>query len=176
MHPWHDIPLPDARPLAEFPVVIEIPRGEKNKYEIDLATGLLKLDRVLAAAVHYPHNYGFIPRTLADDGDALDVLLVGEAPVAPLTLVTVRAIGGFRMRDEGADDHKIVCVHRADPAFAHLREMDELPDHRIVEMMDFFDRYKALEGKDTDVGERLDRKAAVAVVERAARRYREKVA
>jgi inorganic pyrophosphatase len=176
VHPWHDIPLPEARPLSEFPVVIEIPRGEKNKYELDPATGILKLDRVLASSVHYPHNYGFIPRTLAEDGDALDVLVLGQQPVVPLTMLQARAIGGFRMRDEEGVDDKIVCVHVDDPAFAGYREMAELPEHLVVETMDFFERYKTLENKDADVGERLDRKEALLVVDRCAARYREQMA
>lgn len=176
MHAWHDIALPEGTSLCEFPAVIEIPRGEKNKYELDKATGMLKLDRVLASAVHYPHNYGFIPRTLADDGDALDVLVLGQEPVRPLTLLRVRAIGGFRMRDENGVDDKIVCVHVDDPAFAHYRQMDELPEHLVAEMMDFFEHYKVLEAKAADVGERLGRDASIDIVERCAARYRDAMA
>jgi hypothetical protein len=112
---WHDVALPEGE-LVEFPAVIEIPRGEKNKYELDKETGLLRLDRVLFSSVHYPHNYGFIPRTLAEDGDALDVLVLGQEPVVPLTLLMARALGGFRMRDEEGIDDKVVCVHVHDPA------------------------------------------------------------
>lgn len=176
MHAWHDIPLPEERPLGEFPAVIEIPRGEKNKYELDKATGILVLDRVLWSSVHYPHNYGFVPRTLGEDGDPLDVLVLGQEPVAPLTMLRVRAIGGFRMRDEEGVDDKIVCVHRDDPAYAHVRGLDELPEHVLAETLDFFDHYKTLEHKRSDVGERLDRAESVRVVERAAARYEEEIA
>jgi len=173
MHAWHDIPLPDVRPLAEFPAVIEIPRGDKNKYELDKSTGILKLDRVLSSSVHYPHNYGFVPRTLAEDDDPLDVLVLGQEPVFPLTLLHVRAIGGFRMRDEEGVDDKIVCAHLHDPAFSHYRNLEELPEHVVVEMMEFFERYKVLENKDAEVGERLGREESVQIVDRSADRYRE---
>lgn len=161
------------RPLREFPAVIEIPRGGKNKYELDKQTGLLRLDRVLSTSTHYPHNYGFIPRTLAEDGDPLDVLVLGQEPVVPLVVLRARAIGGFRMRDEAGLDDKIVCIHVDDPAFAGVRRMEELPEHVVAETVDFFERYKTLEGKETVVGGRLDRDEAVRVVERAAERYRE---
>lgn len=172
-HPWHDVELPADLEPGEFPVVIEVPAGDKNKYEVDKETGLLRVDRVLFSSVHYPHNYGFVPRTLAEDGDALDVLVLGQEAVAPLSILQARAIGGFRMRDEAGPDEKIVCVHVNDPAFCDYRRMEELPRHVVAETMEFFERYKALEDKDSEVGERLDREEAVATVERAADRYRE---
>ena len=101
MHPWHDVPIPADAALADsFPVIVEIPKGSKNKYELDKPTGLLKVDRVLFSAVHYPANYGFVPRTLEDDGDPADVLVLGQESIVPLALVEARAIGGFEMRDE----------------------------------------------------------------------------
>src|SRR5579883_1676353 len=109
MHPLHDIHLPDN--IAEYvPVVIEIPRGSKLKYELDKRTGMLMLDRVLYSSVHYPANYGFVPQTHADDGDPLDVLVLMQEPVNPLTIVRGRAIGGFRMRDDQGIDDKIIAV------------------------------------------------------------------
>src|SRR4249919_2902447 len=108
MHPLHDIPLPDRIDLR-FPVVIEFPAGSKLKYEIDKRTGLLMLDRVLHSAVHYPANYGFVPQTHAGDGDPLDVLVLMQEPVVPLTIVRARAIGGFFMRDDQGEDDKIVA-------------------------------------------------------------------
>lgn len=175
-HPWHGVPLPADADLLELPVVIEIPQGSKNKYELDKETGLLKLDRVLFSSVHYPHNYGFVPRTLADDGDALDALVIGQEPVAPLTLVTGRVIGGFRMRDEAGEDVKIVCVHRNDPSCAHYRKLEELPQHVVVEMMNFFEQYKQLENKRVDVGDRIDTEEALRVVRESVRCYRERFA
>src|ERR671912_332210 len=118
MHPWHDSYVDDAIVGSAFPVVIEIPKGSKNKYELDKETGLLRLDRVLYSAVHYPADYGFIPRTYCDDGDPLDALVLGQEPVYPLTIVQARAIGVMRMRDEKGIDDKIVAVSVYDPAIA----------------------------------------------------------
>ena len=112
MHPWHDCYVDDAIVGTAFPVVIEIPKGSKNKYELDKETGLLRLDRVLYSAVHYPADYGFIPRTFCDDGDPLDALVLGQEPVYPLTIVEARAIGVMRMRDEKGIDDKIVARQR----------------------------------------------------------------
>ena len=110
MHPWHDIPVELADIEAHLPVVVEIPAGSKNKYELDKPTGILKLDRVLYSSVHYPANYGFIPRSYCDDGDPLDVLVLGQEPVNPLTLMFVRPIGVMHMRDQGKADDKILAV------------------------------------------------------------------
>ena len=113
MHPWHDYPINDATIGEHFPSVIEVPMGSKNKYELDKATGMLRLDRVLHSAVFYPANYGFVPRTYCDDGDPLDVLVFGQEPVHPLTIVDVRAIGVMQMRDEkGIDDKLLDRLHR----------------------------------------------------------------
>src|SRR5262249_60599895 len=111
-HPWRDIALHDRGDVC--PALSEIPAGSKNKYELDKATGLLRVDRVLFSAVHYPANYGFIPRTLAEDDDPLDVLVLGQEPVVPLCIVQSRAIGGFRMIDDKGIDDKILCVHTND--------------------------------------------------------------
>lgn len=172
-HPWHDIALPEDLG-GSFPAVIEIPRGEKNKYELDKPTGLLRVDRVLFSSVHYPANYGFIPRTFAEDDDPLDVLDLGQEPVVPLAILEARVIGGFRMSDEHGVDVKVICVHVNDPAFADHRSIDELPSHVMEEMMRFFKDYKALEGKSVEIGERLSREATVQVVREAAMRYQEK--
>src|SRR5262244_1181354 len=127
-HPLHDIVLPDHRDVS-FPVVVEIPKGSKCKYELDKKTGLLMLDRVLYSSVHYPANYGFIPQTHAGDGDPLDVLVLMQEPVHPLTIVRARAVGGFRMRDDKGVDDKIVAIAVDDPAFSHLKEAVELAPH-----------------------------------------------
>ena len=115
MHPWHDSDIDDAQVDTAFPVIIEIPKGSSNKYELDKETGLLRLDRVLYSAVHYPADYGFIPRTYCDDDDPLDALVLGQGPVHPLTIVEARAIGVMRMRDEKGIDDKIVAVSVRDP-------------------------------------------------------------
>ena len=171
-HPWHDIPLPADDALDVFPVVIEVPRGNKNKYELDKATGLLKVDRVLYSAVHYPANYGFVPRTYAEDDDPIDVLVLGQEPVVPLALVQARAIGGFRMRDEHGEDVKLIAVHVNDPAVSDYQSIDELPKHVVAEMMRFFEDYKILEGKAVEVGARLDILEARQALRGAVERYR----
>lgn len=173
MHPWHDVPI-DLDALAErVPVVVEVPRGSKNKYELDKATGLLRLDRVLYSAVHYPADYGFAPRTLGEDGDAVDVLVLGQEPVVPLTLVDARPIGVIRMRDEAGIDDKIVGVNLGDPAFMHYRHHGELPSHVFAEIRRFFEDYKVLEHKSVEVRDLLDPDAAVEVLRDGAARYRE---
>ncbi len=170
-HPWHEVPL-DAGALAErFPVVVEIPQGSKNKYELDNATGLLRVDRVLFSAVHYPANYGFVPRTLGDDGDPVDVLVLGQDPIVPLAIVTARAIGGFQMRDEHGVDAKIIAVHINDPAVRDYRTLDDLPQHVMLEIRRFFVDYKGLEGKPVADGGDLDREQAIAVLRDGAARY-----
>lgn len=129
MHPWHDIPVDEKNISQAFPTIIEIPRGSTNKYELDKETGLLRLDRALYSAVHYPADYGFIPRTYCDDGDPLDVLVLSQEPVYPLTIVEARAIGVMRMRDEKGTDDKIVAVSIHDPAFADYTDKNQLPAH-----------------------------------------------
>ena len=172
MHPWHDYPLDASRIDEQFPVVIEVPMGSKNKYELDKQSGLLRLDRVLYSAVHYPANYGFVPRTYCDDGDPLDVLVFGQEPVQPLTVVDVRAIGVMQMRDDNGVDDKVLAVSVGDPAFADYRDFRELPKHVIREMVRFFQDYKALEGKDVAVDEPLGVDVALRVLRAALANYR----
>jgi inorganic pyrophosphatase len=170
MHPVHDIDVPPD--LADHvPAVIEIPQGSHLKYEVDKPTGLLRLDRVLYSAVHYPANYGFIPRTHADDGDPLDILVLMQEPVEPLTIVRARAIGGLRMTDDKGGDDKIVSVCIDDPAVAHYMSTSELPPHVMRELDRFFRDYKVLEGKRSDVGEMYDRAQALAVIAGARAAY-----
>ena len=171
-HPWHDIPLPADDALDVFPVVIEVPHGSKTKYELDKRTGLLRVDRVLYSAVHYPANYGFVPRTYAEDDDPIDVLVLGQDPVVPLAILQARAIGGFRMRDEHGEDVKIIAVHVNDPAVSDYRDVAELPKHVVTEMMRFFEDYKVLEGKTVEVGARIDVAEAGRALREAAARYR----
>ena len=171
MNPVHDIRLPDN--VEEYvPAVIEIPRGSKLKYEIDKRTGMLMLDRVLYSSVHYPLNYGFIPQTHAGDGDPLDILVIMQEPVHPLTIVRARPIGGFRMRDDKGVDDKIVAVAVDDPAVSHYREASQLPPHTLLELRRFFQDYKVLEGKTSEVDELYDRPRAIAAINEARAGYR----
>ncbi len=173
MHPLHDIVVPD--PIEEyFPAVIEIPAGSKLKYEIDKTTGMLMLDRVLYSSVHYPANYGFIPQSHAGDGDPLDVMVLMQEPVVPLTLVRARAVGGLRMRDDKGEDDKIVAVAIDDPAFNHYQDVTQLPPHVLLELDRFFRDYKVLEGKTSEVDEMYGRVAALAVIREALDGYRSK--
>lgn len=174
-HPWHDIALPPDDDLEIFPVVIEIPQGNKNKYELDKETGLLKVDRVLHSAVHYPANYGFVPRTYAEDDDPIDVLVLGQEPVVPLAIVQARAIGGFRMRDDHGEDVKIIAVHVNDPSVSDYRDIAELPRHVMAEIMRFFEDYKALEGKTVEVGARIDVAEALRSLRAAILSYRARI-
>jgi inorganic pyrophosphatase len=169
-HPWHDVPLPSDFTDA-FPVVVEISKGDKNKYELDLATGLLRVDRVLFSAVHYPANYGFVPRTIGEDNDPIDVLVLGQEPILPLAVVSARAIGGFEMRDEHGVDAKIIAVHVNDPAVRDYRAVAELPQHVTLEIRRFFEDYKVLEQKPVAIGADLSRDRAIALLREGAERY-----
>ena len=172
MHPWHDSYIDDMLIATEFPVVIEIPKGSKNKYELDKETGLLRLDRVLYSAVYYPADYGFIPRTYCDDGDPLDVLVLAQEPVYPLTIVEARAIGVMRMRDEKGSDDKIVAVSVNDPAFADYTDKDQLPSHILREVQRFFQDYKVLEHKKVVIEDLLGFVEAVSIIRDVLELYR----
>jgi inorganic pyrophosphatase len=173
MHPWHDSYVDDSLVESAFPVVIEVPKGSKNKYELDKETGLLRLDRVLYSAVHYPADYGFIPRTFCDDGDPLDALVLGQEPVQPLTLVEARAIGVVRMRDEKGIDDKIVAVSVRDPAFAAYTDKSQIPAHQLREIRRFFEDYKVLEHKQVVVEEMLGPSDAFRIIRDALDMYRQ---
>jgi inorganic pyrophosphatase len=169
-HAWHDV-TPGARLPAEFLTVIEIPMGASVKYELDKETGLLRLDRILYSAVFYPANYGFIPQTLAEDDDPLDVLVLCQEAVAPLTLVSARAIGLMTMIDSGRKDHKVLAVAVDDPEYEGYHEANELPGHRLTMLRRFFQDYKKLEGKAVEVDELQPAAAALPVIEDALARY-----
>jgi inorganic pyrophosphatase len=172
VHPWHDIYVDDQLVNREFPVVIEVPKGDKNKYELDKETGFLKLDRVLYSAVHYPANYGFVPRSYCDDGDPLDALVLGQEPVYPLTVVEARAIGVMRMRDDKGIDDKIIAVNVRDPAVADYRDRNQLPAHVEREIKRFFQDYKVLEHKEVVVEDMLGPNEAFTILREALELYR----
>ncbi len=172
MHPWHDIYVDDHLIAKTFPVVIEVPMGSKNKYELDKESGLMRLDRVLYSAVYYPANYGFIPRSFCDDGDPLDALVLGQEPVHPLTVVQARAIGVMRMRDEKGLDDKIIAVSTLDPAFNDYSDHTQLPGHTLREIRRFFEDYKTLENKAVEVTDFLGPEDAVQILRDALDMYR----
>jgi len=171
IHPWHDV-TPGENVPHECAAVIEIPFGSSVKYELDKQSGLIKLDRILYSAVYYPANYGFIPQTLAEDDDPLDVLVLCQETVVPLTLIPkARTIGLMTMVDAGNPDHKIIAVATDDPEFNSYREASEIPPHRLSMLRRFFQDYKLLEGKIVEVDEIEPAKAAYPVIEDALHRY-----
>ena len=127
-------------------MIVEIPKGRRTKFEVDKTYGLIKMDRFLYSSSMYPGDYGFIPQTLAGDGDPLDILVMVNEPTYPGILIEARVVGIFRMRDKGADDFKLLAVPNKDPLFAKIRKLDDVPEHFLKEVEHFFSTYKALEG------------------------------
>jgi inorganic pyrophosphatase len=171
-HAWHDI-SPGEKVPREFRAVVEIPSGSSVKYELDKESGLIRLDRMLYSAVYYPANYGFIPQTLAEDGDPLDVLVLCQEPVVPLTLIEARAIGLMIMIDSGKRDHKIVSVAIHDPEYNSYKEAAEMPEHRLAMLRRFFLDYKQLEDKAVEVDKIQPAKHALPVIDDAIARYQD---
>lgn len=170
---WHDV-TPGIRLPHEFFAVVEIPAGSSVKYELDKKTGLLRLDRVLYSSVHYPVNYGFIPQTFAEDDDPLDVLVLCQAPVVPLTLVHARCIGVMTMIDSGRNDHKILAVAVHDPEYNSFQSASELPPHRLAMLERFFLDYKILEKKQVETSGFRPVEVATGIIEADLDRYGQK--
>ncbi len=170
LHPWHDVDLPRFVEDA-IPAIIEIPTGSKVKYELDKATGLLIVDRVLFSSVHYPANYGFVPKTYCDDGDPLDILVYCQEPIAPLAIMRAKVIGVMKMRDDKGEDDKIIAVHVDDPEYADYSDVSEMPSHRMRELKRFFEDYKALEHKKVLVSDPQGRREGLRVLRDAMRLY-----
>ena len=155
-------------------VVIEIPMGQRNKYEMDHASGRIRLDRMLFTSTRYPADYGFFEDTLADDGDPLDALVLLEEPTFPGCLINCRVIGMFRMRDEKGADDKVLCVPATDPRMEHLRDIHHVPEFQRLEIQHFFQVYKAIEpGKEVRTEAWADRRAAEAEIEASRKRFAE---
>ena len=174
MNIWHDIQK-ERISKDQFVAVVEIPKGSKNKYELDKETGMLKLDRVLYTSTHYPANYGFIPKTYAEDDDPLDVLvLCQEENIYPLTLVEAYPIGVLKMVDDNSKDEKIIAVAKRDPFLNEYKDLSELPNHISAEISHFFEVYKQLEGKQTWVDEICGKEEAERIIEECMNRYQEK--
>lgn len=170
MNIWHDID-PKVITPEDFTAVIEISKGSRCKYELDKKSGMLLLDRVLYTATHYPANYGFIPRTYADDGDPLDVLVLCSEQIIPMTLVRVYPIGAMRMIDGGKLDDKIIAVPFSDPTYQGIKSIDELPPHIFDEIMHFFTVYKQLENKQTAVKSLFNYNEAMEIIKTAIKSY-----
>ncbi len=169
-HPWHDVALP--RYVEDpIPAIIEIPTGSKVKYELDKKTGLLVVDRILFSAVHYPANYGFVPRTYCDDGDPLDILVLCSEQIQPLAIMRAKVIGVMKMRDDKGEDDKLIAVHADDPNYSDYGDVSEIPAHRLRELQRFFEDYKALENKKVLVGAPQGRSAGLEVLRDAIRLY-----
>ena len=173
MNLWHDISSGDGQSLN---VIIEIPKLSRVKYELDKETGLIKFDRVLYSPMHYPTNYGFVPQTLWEDGDPLDVLVLGYEPLVPQLLITVRPIGMLEMIDSGENDAKILAVPVKDPRFKNTKDIKDLEPHLLDEIKHFFSVYKELEGKKVEVGDWKGKKEALEAVDKAIKLYKEKFA
>ena len=173
MNIWHDI-KDDRIKKDDFVAVIEISKYGRNKYELDKETGMLKLDRVLYTATHYPANYGFIPRTYAEDNDPLDVLVLCQENIIPLTLVEAYPIGVLKMVDENSADEKIIAIAKSDPYLNGYRDISTLPNQIMSEMKHFFEVYKQLEHKKTTVQQIMGREEAEEIIERCMKRYKDK--
>lgn len=173
MNVWHDIDSARITP-EDFLVVVEISKGSKAKYELDKHTGMLILDRILHTSTHYPANYGFIPRTYADDYDPLDVLVLSSEVMIPLTLVRCYPIGVITMLDNGRNDEKIIAIPFNDPSYNSYTDIEQLPNHIFEEMKHFFSVYKSLEHKETAVDEVKNAEYAKEIITSAIDGYKEK--
>lgn len=172
LHPWHGAHFGSKAP--EFVnAIIEIPQGSRSKYEVDKETGLLKLDRVIYSSFHYPVNYGFIPQTLGQDNDPLDILVICSQSIQSLCLVEAKIIGNMQMIDQGQVDDKIIAVAAKDPSVNHIKNVDELPPHFIAELKNYFEQYKVLENKKVEIDNFQDKLTAMKIIIDAIDFYKE---
>ena len=173
LHPWHGASYGNNSP-GIVNALIEIPQGSRTKYEIDKETGLLKLDRVIYSSFHYPVNYGFIPQTLGQDGDPLDILVLCSQSIQSLCLVQATVIGNMQMIDSGEKDDKIIAVATKDPTVNHITNIDELPKHFIAVLKNYFEQYKVLENKIVEIDDFQDKEAAYNIINEAIEFYKVK--
>lgn len=175
MNLWHDVPLGSDAP-NEINVIIEIPRGSANKYEVDKETGLIKLDRANYSSAPYPFDYGFAPQTLWEDGDPLDVLVLSTFPLHPGILVSVRPVAVMEMIDSGESDYKVIAVPAEDKRFDDVQDLADLNKHNLKEYQHFFETYKALKGKPApvEINGIKGKAEALAAVEKSVELYKQK--
>lgn len=172
LHPWHGASYGNNAPKF-VNALIEIPQGSRTKYEIDKETGLLRLDRVIYSSFHYPVNYGFIPQTLGEDGDPLDILVLCSQSIQALCLVDATIIGNMQMIDSGEKDDKIIAVATKDPSVNHIKSIEEMPPHFLAELRNYFEQYKVLEDKQVQIEEFQSKETAFSIIEEAIALYRE---
>ncbi|HNU14812.1 MAG TPA: inorganic diphosphatase [Chitinophagaceae bacterium] len=172
LHPWHGATYGEKAP-ATVNAMIEIPQGSRSKYEVDKTTGLLKLDRVIYSSFQYPINYGFIPQTLGLDNDPLDILVICSQSIHSLCLVEANVIGNMQMIDSGQEDDKIIAVAAKDPSVNHITRMEELPQHFLLELRNFFEQYKVLENKKVEIDTFQDQLIAYKIIKDSINLYNE---
>lgn len=172
LHPWHGAHYGSKAP-GTVNAMIEIPQGSRAKYEVDKDTGLLKLDRVIYSSFQYPINYGFIPQTLGQDGDPLDILVLCSQSIQALCLVEANVIGNMQMIDQGQMDDKIIAVAAQDPSVNHISRIEDLPQHFLLELKNFFEQYKVLENKKVEIDNFQDPFIATRIITEAIDRYKE---
>jgi len=172
MHPWHDVEVGKEAPKI-ISAVIEVPQGSKVKYELDKKSGLIRVDRILYGPMRYPANYGFIPRTYWEDGDPLDILVLGQEEFVPLSIVRARPIGALQIMDQGEADDKIIAVHADDPQFSSFKSIKDLPRHQVIEVRRFFEDYKVLENKEVVVKKILNASKAIELIRKALNSYQQ---
>src|SRR3954465_10419270 len=175
LHPWHGASYGDHAPQKVMGL-IEIPQGSRTKYEIDKETGLLKLDRVIYSSFHYPVNYGFIPQTLGQDGDPLDILVLCSQSIQSLCLVQATVIGNMQMIDSGEKDDKIIAVATKDPSVNHISSIEDMPKHFILELRNYFEQYKVLEDKQVIIEDFQPKEIAYQIIDEALEYYKQKFA
>jgi inorganic pyrophosphatase len=171
-HPWHGVFYGEGAPHI-VNALIEIPEGSRSKYEVDKETGLLKLDRVIYSSFHYPVNYGFIPQTLGQDNDPLDILVLCSQSIQPLCIVQATVIGNMQMIDQGMQDDKIIAVAAKDPSVNHYKNISELPQHFLLELKNYFEQYKVLENKKVEIDNFQNKEAALTIINEAIVYYKE---
>lgn len=172
-NPWHDVATREEQG-ENVNGIIEIPKNTRAKYELDKETGMLKLDRVLYAAMYYPANYGFIPQTFCDDGDPLDILVISQIEIVPMCIVEAKIIGVMRMLDGGEMDDKIIAVAAHDMSVNHIQNIEDLPPHHLKELKNFFEDYKKLENKEVVVEEFQNKETALKILDQSIIDYNEK--